>query len=66
MQDKKQNKQSLLFAKDQYSPRAYRTTERDGDLLSAIETCKAYKTILLGYPAIVFTVLKNKDIFCRP
>jgi hypothetical protein len=28
-------------------------------LLSAIETCKGYKNILLGYPIIVFTDYKN-------
>jgi hypothetical protein len=28
-------------------------------LLSAIETCKEYKNILLGYPIIVFTDQKN-------
>jgi hypothetical protein len=27
----------------------YKTTERDRELLSAIETCKEYKNILLGY-----------------
>jgi hypothetical protein len=36
-------------------------TERDRELLSAIETCKEYKNILLGYhePIIVFTDHKN-------
>jgi hypothetical protein len=29
--------------------------ERKKELLSAIETCKEYKNILLGYPIIVFT-----------
>jgi hypothetical protein len=28
-------------------------------LLSAIETCKEYKNILLGYPIIIFTEHKN-------
>jgi hypothetical protein len=37
----------------------YKTTERDRELLSAIETCKEYKNILLGYPIIVFTDHKN-------
>jgi hypothetical protein len=39
----------------------YTTTERDRELLSAIETCKEYKNILLGYhkPIIVFTDHKN-------
>jgi hypothetical protein len=35
----------------------YTTTERE--LLSAIETCKKYKNILLDYPIIVFTDHKN-------
>jgi hypothetical protein len=37
------------------------TTERHRELLSAIETCKIYKNILLGYhqPIIVFTDHKN-------
>jgi hypothetical protein len=37
----------------------FTTTERDRELLSAIETCKEYKNILLGYPIIVFTDHKN-------
>jgi hypothetical protein len=37
----------------------YTTTERHRELLSAIETCKEYKKILLGYPIIVFTDHKN-------
>jgi hypothetical protein len=39
----------------------YETTERDKELLSAIETCKEYKNILLGYhySIIVFTDHKN-------
>jgi hypothetical protein len=39
----------------------YTTTEREQALLSAIETCKEYKNILLGYhlPIIVFTDHKN-------
>jgi hypothetical protein len=39
----------------------YKTTERDRELLSAIETCKEYKNILLGYhqSIIVFTDHKN-------
>jgi hypothetical protein len=35
----------------------YKFTERE--LLSAIETCKEYKNILLGYPIIVFIDHKN-------
>jgi hypothetical protein len=39
----------------------YTTTEREVELLSAIETCREYKNILLGYhtPIIVFTDHKN-------
>jgi hypothetical protein len=37
----------------------YTTTERKQEFLSAIETCKEYKNILLGYPIIVFTDHKN-------
>jgi CHAT domain-containing protein len=39
----------------------YTTIERNRELLSAIETCKEYKNILLGYyqPIIVFTEHKN-------
>jgi hypothetical protein len=37
----------------------YTTTERNRELLSAIETCKEYKNILLRYPIIVFTDHKN-------
>jgi hypothetical protein len=37
----------------------YATTERYRELLSAIETCKEYKNILLGYPIIVFIDHKN-------
>jgi hypothetical protein len=33
----------------------YTTTERGRELLSAIENCKEYKNILLGYPIIVLT-----------
>jgi hypothetical protein len=39
----------------------YTTTERNRELLSAIETCKEYKNILLGYHVsiVVFTDHKN-------
>jgi hypothetical protein len=50
MQDKKQSSYRLLFEKAQYSSKAvYNHCERDRELLSAIETCKEYKNILLGY-----------------
>jgi hypothetical protein len=51
MQDKKPivfNSRNLNTAQ-----KLYTTTERE--LLSAIEACKEYKNILLGYPIIVFT-----------
>jgi hypothetical protein len=59
MQDKKPITfylQNLNTAQNRYT-----TTERQGELLSAIETCKEYKNILLGYhePIIVFTDHKN-------
>jgi hypothetical protein len=41
------------------SQKRYKTNERDRELLSAIETCKEYKNILLDYPIIVFTDHKN-------
>jgi hypothetical protein len=42
----------------------YTTNERDREMVSAIETCKKYKNILLGYhqPNIVFTDYKKKNI----
>jgi hypothetical protein len=59
MQDKKQTAIALYSRKLNTSQKRYTTTERE--LLSAIETCKEYKNILLGYhwPTIVFTDHKN-------
>jgi hypothetical protein len=37
----------------------YKTNERDIELLSAIETCKEYKNILLGYSVIVFSFYRS-------
>jgi hypothetical protein len=37
----------------------YTTTERYRKLLSAIEACKEYKNILLGYPIKIFKNHKN-------
>jgi hypothetical protein len=59
MQDKKPvvfYSQKLNTAQNRYT-----TTERKQELLSAIETCKEYKNILLGYhqAIIVFTDHKN-------
>jgi hypothetical protein len=39
----------------------YTTTEKEAELLSANETCKEYKNILLGYPITVFTDHKNNN-----
>jgi hypothetical protein len=56
-----QDKKSIAFysRKLNTAQKRYTTTERE--LLSAIETCKEYKNILLGYhyPIIVFTEKKN-------
>jgi hypothetical protein len=37
-------------------------TERDRELLSAIETCKQYKDKLLGYLVIVLTDYNNRNL----
>jgi hypothetical protein len=55
MQDKKPI--SFYSRKLNRAQKRYTTTERE--LLSAIETCKEYKNILLVYPIIVFTDHKN-------
>jgi hypothetical protein len=55
MQDKKPI--AFYSRKLNTAQKRYTTTERE--LLSAIETCKEYKNILLGYPIIVFTDHKN-------
>jgi hypothetical protein len=54
-----QHKKPIAFysRKLNTAQKRYTTTERE--LLSAIETCKEYKNILLGYPIIVFTGHKN-------
>jgi hypothetical protein len=59
MQDKKPL--SFYSRKLNTAQKRYTTTERYRELLSAIETCKEYKNILLGYhqPIIVFTDQKN-------
>jgi hypothetical protein len=56
-----QNKKPIAFytRKLNTSQNRYTTTERDRDLLSAFETCKEYKNILLAYPFIVLTDHKN-------
>jgi hypothetical protein len=59
MQDKKPI--AFYSRKLNTAQKRYTTTERKQELLSAIETCKEYKNILLGYhyPIIVFTDHKN-------
>jgi hypothetical protein len=61
MQDKKPI--GLYFRKLNTAQKGYITTERERELLSAIETCKEYKKILLGYhqPIKVFTDHKNNS-----
>jgi hypothetical protein len=56
-----QHKKPIAFysRKLNTAQKRYTTTEREAELLSAIETCKEYKNILLGYPIIVFTDHKN-------
>jgi hypothetical protein len=50
MQDKKQITIAFYSRKLNTAQKRYTTTERNRELLSAIETCKEYKNILLGYP----------------
>jgi hypothetical protein len=57
MQDKKPI--AFYSRKLNTAQKQYTTTERSRELLSAIETCKEYKNILLVYPIIVFTDHKN-------
>jgi hypothetical protein len=57
MQDK--NPVDFYSQKLNKAQKRYTTTEREAELLSAIETCKKYKNILLGYPIIVITDRKN-------
>jgi hypothetical protein len=57
MQDKKPI--ALYSQKLNTAQKRYTTTERERELLLAIENCKEYKNILLGYPIIVFTDHKN-------
>jgi hypothetical protein len=49
MQDKQQITIAFYSRKLNIAQNRYTTTERDRELLSAIETCKEYKNILLGY-----------------
>jgi hypothetical protein len=53
------NPKDVYSRKLNTAQKRYTTTARKGELLSAIETCKEYQNILLGYPIIVFTYHKN-------
>jgi hypothetical protein len=59
MQDK--NPITFYSRKLNTAQKRYIITEREQELISAIELCKEYKNILLGYcyPIIVFTEHKN-------
>jgi hypothetical protein len=57
MQDKKPI--AFYSRKLNTDQKRYTTTESNRELLSAIETCKECKNILLGYPIIVFIDHKN-------
>jgi hypothetical protein len=59
IQDK--NPEAIYSRKLNTAQKRYTTTEREKELLSAIETCKEYKNILLDYhyPIIAFTNHKN-------
>jgi hypothetical protein len=61
MQDKKQTTIAFYSQKLNTAQKRYTTTETKQELLSAIETCKEYKNILLGYhlTILVFTDHKN-------
>jgi hypothetical protein len=56
-----QDKKPIAFYSQKLNTaqKRYTTTEKNRELLSAIETCKEYKNILLGNPIIVFTDHKN-------
>jgi hypothetical protein len=55
------SKRTIVFHSQKLNTaqKRYTTTERQTELLSAIEIYKEYKNILLGYPIIVFTDHKN-------
>jgi hypothetical protein len=59
---RRKSKTTISFYSQQLNTglKRYKTTERDKEFLSAIETCKKSKNILLGYPIIVFIDHKNK------
>jgi hypothetical protein len=56
---KEKNAIAFYSRKLNTAQKRYTITERYRELLSAIETCKEYKNIQLGYPNIVFTDHKN-------
>jgi hypothetical protein len=60
MQDKKPI--AFYSRKLNTAQKRYATTDRSGELLSAIQTCKEYKNILLDYHIIVFTDHKNNTL----
>jgi hypothetical protein len=62
-----QDKEPIAFysRKLKTAQKRYTTTERDIELLSAIENCKEYKNILFGCPIIVLNLYRQKNItFC--
>jgi hypothetical protein len=54
-----QDKKPIFFYSRKINTAQKRYTITERELLSAIETCKEYKNILLGYPIIVFREHKN-------
>jgi hypothetical protein len=63
-----QNKKPIAFYSRKLNTAQKRYTtierEREWEPPSAIETCKEYKNILLGYPIIVFTDHENNNFNC--
>jgi hypothetical protein len=54
-----QDKKPIAFYSQMLNIAQKRYTTSEREFLSAIETCKEYNNILLGYPIIVFTDHKN-------
>jgi hypothetical protein len=54
-----QDKKPLAFYSQKLNTAQKRCTTTERELLSAIENCKEYKNILLGYSIIVFTAHKD-------
>jgi hypothetical protein len=59
IQHKKRTTTAFYSRKINTAQNRYTTNERKQEFLSAIQTCKEYKNILLVYPIIVFTDHKN-------